>query len=135
MASENLLTTGSGAMIVLLGNEGPACAAIQMRLLAQGMGVRRAGSDGEARALLLQGASALVAIDEVAGLDIVALTRALREAANTATLPIYLVASASDSNLLESGLDAGADDVLVQPLNADVLAAKLRRTLQRRTNT
>ncbi len=132
VVSESLLAAGAGATVVLLCAEAATAAGLQTRLMAQGMGVRIAADEKSARTLLDRGASAMIVTHGAAGVDMVALTRSLRAVAGTHSLPIFLVAPAERPQLVDEGLDAGADDVLLQPLNAEVLSAKLRRTLQQR---
>lgn len=128
--AENLLANGAGATVALFSTDSGANAAIQTRLLADGMGVRVQSRPTTTAELLSQGVSAIVLSHGVPGLNLVEFTRELRSEKG-GTLPLFLVVPPEKSELVEAGLDAGADDVLTAPLNPDLLAAKLRRTLAR----
>ena len=121
---------------VVLAEPNPARAsALQARFLADGVRVVLADSAARARVLLSQGSQALVVASRLPDGDGAELTRSLRSAAETAALPIFVLAPPEDPGLVEAGLDAGADDVLTYPVNPEVLVAKLRRALQpRRTS-
>lgn len=106
--------------------------ALQARFLADGVRVVLADSAARARVLLSQGSQALVVASRLPDGDGAGLTRSLRSAAETASLPIFVLAPPEDPGLVEAGLDAGADDVLTYPVNPEVLVAKLRRALQPR---
>jgi serine/threonine-protein kinase len=106
--------------------------ALQARFLADGVRVVLADSAARARVLLAQGSQALVVASRLPDGDAAELTRSLRSAAETAGLPIFVLAPPEDPGLVEAGLDAGADDVLTYPVNPEVLVAKLRRALQPR---
>ncbi|MFY0563635.1 protein kinase domain-containing protein [Archangium lansingense] len=106
--------------------------ALQARFLADGVRVVLADSAARARVLLSQGSQALVVASRLPDGDGAELTRALRSTAETASLPIFVLAPPEDPGLVEAGLDAGADDVLTYPVNPEVLVAKLRRALQPR---
>ncbi|HYO55779.1 protein kinase domain-containing protein [Archangium sp.] len=109
--------------------------ALQARFLADGVRVVLADSAARARVLLSQGGHALVVASRLPDGNGAELTRSLRSTAETASLPIFVLAPPEDPGLVEAGLDAGADDVLMYPVNPDVLVAKLRRALQpRRTS-
>lgn len=118
---------------VVLAEPDPARAAtLQARFLADGVRVLMAGSGASVRRLLAQGSRALVVASQLPDEDGAGLTRALRADAATAHLPIFVLAPAEDPALVEAGLEAGADDVLLYPVNPDVLAAKVRRAFQPR---
>ncbi len=55
------------------------------------------------------------------------LTRRIRAASD---IPIIIVSALDRDEQLLAGFNAGADDYLVKPLNAKVLAAKIRRALR-----
>ncbi|QRN96243.1 protein kinase [Archangium violaceum] len=123
----------SAAHTVVLAEPNTARAsALQARFLADGVRVVLADSAARARTLLAQGSQALVVASQLPDGDGAALTRSLRSSADTASLPIFVLAPPEDPGLVEAGLDAGADDVLMYPVNPDVLVAKLRRALQPR---
>ncbi|WP_257457377.1 protein kinase domain-containing protein [Archangium lipolyticum] len=123
----------SAAHTVVLAEPNTARAsALQARFLADGVRVVLADSAARARTLLAEGSQALVVASQLPDGDGAALTRSLRSSVDTASLPIFVLAPPEDPGLVEAGLDAGADDVLMYPVNPDVLVAKLRRALQPR---
>ncbi|PTL80052.1 protein kinase [Vitiosangium sp. GDMCC 1.1324] len=129
---ELVLGDSASHTVVLAEPNVARASALQARFLADGVRVVLAGSAAQARALLSQGSQALVVASRLPDGDGAALTRALRSTAETASLPIFVLAPPEDPGLVEAGLDAGADDVLTYPVNPDVLVAKLRRALQPR---
>jgi eukaryotic-like serine/threonine-protein kinase len=128
-----LVLGDSAAHTVVLAEPNVARAsALQARFLADGVRVVLADSAARVRVLLSQGSQALVVASRLPDGDGASLTRSLRSATETASLPIFVLAPPEDPGLVEAGLDAGADDVLMYPVNPDVLVAKLRRALQPR---
>ncbi len=132
---ELVLGDGISHTVVLAEPNAARAAALQARFLADGVRVVLADSVARVRVLLSQGSQALVVASRLPDGDGAGLTRSLRSAADTASLPIFVLAPPEDPGLVEAGLDAGADDVLTYPVNPDVLVAKLRRSLQPRRVT
>ena len=60
------------------------------------------------------------------GLDGIGLTRKLRGAERTNTLPITLLTASSDRELMLARLEAGADDCLLKPFSTAELLVRLR---------
>jgi serine/threonine-protein kinase len=129
---EQVLGESATHTVVLAEPNTARASALQARFLADGVRVVLADSAARARTLLAQGSQALVVASRLPDGDGAALTRSLRASADTASLPIFVLAPPEDPGLVEAGLDAGADDVLMYPVNPDVLVAKLRRALQPR---
>jgi EAL domain-containing protein (putative c-di-GMP-specific phosphodiesterase class I)/DNA-binding response OmpR family regulator len=70
-----------------------------------------------------------IGLPGMSGTDVV---RALRQRADTATLPILLMTgSGTDQSVIE-GLEAGADDFLAKPVRLDELVARVRAHLRSR---
>lgn len=130
--SELVLGDSRAGTVVLAEPDSQRSATLHARLLADGVRVLLADSVTRVRQLLGEGAQALVVASHLPDGAGATLTRSLREAADTAGLPIFVLAPPEDPGLVEEGLDAGADDVLAYPVNPDVLAAKVRRALQPR---
>jgi serine/threonine-protein kinase len=130
--TELVLGESTAHTVVLAEPNAARASALQARFLADGVRVVLADSAARARVLLSEGSQALVVASKLPDGDGAALTRSLRSVADTASLPIFVLAPPEDPGLVEAGLDAGADDVLTYPVNPDVLAAKLRRALQPR---
>lgn len=129
---EVVLGDSASHTVVLAEPNVARASALQARFLADGVRVVLADSAARARVLLSQGSQALVVASRLPDGDGASLTRSLRSVTETASLPIFVLAPPEDPGLVEAGLDAGADDVLMYPVNPDVLVAKLRRALQPR---
>ncbi|MFL5354751.1 protein kinase domain-containing protein [Archangium sp.] len=129
---ELVLGDSASHTVVLAEPNVARASALQARFLADGVRVVLADSAARARVLLSQGSQALVVASRLPDGDGASLTRSLRSTEAMATLPIFVLAPPEDPGQVEAGLDAGADDVLMYPVNPDVLVAKLRRALQPR---
>jgi serine/threonine-protein kinase len=101
---------------------------LQARLMAAGVQVVLAQSGAEAQSLLEKGARVLLASNRLSDTDGPSLVGQLRKTGPKG-LTIYLIANERDSDAVSIGLNAGADDVLVRPLNAETVAAKIKRAL------
>ncbi|NPV85580.1 MAG: response regulator transcription factor [Anaerolineae bacterium] len=55
-----------------------------------------------------------------------------REIREFTSVPILIVSSAGQPNLIAEALNAGADDYLVKPVTRDILAATVNKFLRRR---
>lgn len=125
---------GASVAAQVLVAEGDAASAmtLQICLMAEGLCMRRARTRGEVEQLAAAGVQAVVLATQLQDGESLSLVRALRKAPATARLPIFLLAAKEDSARVAAGLEAGADDVLLRPLNVEVLMAKLRRSLVQR---
>jgi two-component system cell cycle response regulator len=104
---------------------------LKVKLNAASHEVVQAGSVAEA--LRLVGASvprlvlASAALPDLPGVE---LCRRLRAAPATAQVPVVLIATAADAAARHAALAAGADEVLVRPLNEMALMARIRGLLR-----
>jgi PleD family two-component response regulator len=128
--SDTLLRRSAGAPVVVLFEEGLTSAAIHSRLLAEGVRALAARTAADVERYVAEGAGALVVSSRAPGVDVLELTKGLRASTQTARLPVFMVVPPNQSDLLEEGLEAGAD-VMEHPVNVDVLTAKLRRATSR----
>jgi DNA-binding response OmpR family regulator len=76
----------------------------------------------------------LLIVDEVLSkLDGISLCRQVRSSGKQ--MPILLIASQNDGHQKSIGLDAGADDYMVQPIDGEELVARVRALLRRHQTT
>ncbi|NMO16443.1 protein kinase [Pyxidicoccus fallax] len=122
----------SAPRVVVAETDAANAMTLQIRLMADGLGTVRASTRGEVERALGAGAQAAILADPLPDGDLHALLRALRKNAATQDLPVYLLVSKEDPDLVTAALEAGADDVLIRPANVEVLMAKLRRAIQQR---
>jgi CheY-like chemotaxis protein len=113
--------------VVIADSDLTAAGLLQQRLLVAGLRTVVTRTGAEATDLMLRGARALVASSSLPDTDGPSLVTAVRSQASKVPPVIYLLTS--DSAGLNAGMDAGADDVMIQPVNAEIVAAKLRRAL------
>jgi len=124
--------TGTAFRILVADADKPSTLGLQIRLLAESWSVVRAGSAAEALSALRDGADACILGAALPEGESLAIIRAVRESAAHASLPLFVFAPREEAAAMSALLDAGADDVLVQPVNLEVLTAKLKRALAQR---
>jgi PleD family two-component response regulator len=140
-AALEALTTelGSGAAgaqqaprVLVADSDAANAMTLQVRLMAEGLSVQRTRTRAETEKAVAAGANAIILATTLPDGETHALVRAIRAAPATALLPVFLLASGDDLEVVTAGLEAGADDVLMRPINIEVLTAKLRRALAQR---
>lgn len=100
-------------------------------LQAHGHAVTTADSGKQALATLASGGIDLVLLDVMMpGMSGYEVCRALRADAATAMLPVIMVTALDPTEERVKGLEAGADDFLVKPINAPELLARVRSLLR-----
>src|ERR1700749_3377007 len=109
------------AALLLVADDAPVLRMLAPTLEAGGYA---AGSAAEASL-----PDAIVLDVTIPGLDGLAVTRRLR--AKGLRVPILLLTARDAVHERVAGLDAGADDYLVKPFDADELAARVRALLRR----
>ena len=88
------------------------------------------GDSGAAALRLAQTLPDVVVIDvNLPDLSGLAVCRALRAAERTADVGLVVVTAAEDNRTIVSALDAGADDCLRKPVDAEILIARVRRAV------
>ncbi|WP_224363374.1 protein kinase domain-containing protein [Hyalangium versicolor] len=123
--------SGSAPRIVVAESDTPTAMTLQLRLMAEGLVMQRARTLPEVERALA-GAQAAILESPLPEGDVFAFIENLRAAPATARFPIFLIVGREDHAVVTAGLDAGADDVLVRPVNIEVLMAKLRRAISHR---
>ncbi len=125
----NMQGGGTAPQVLVAEDEAASAMSLQICFMAEGLCMRRARTRAEVEQLVAAGVQAVVLASQLPDGECLSLVRALRQARATAHLPIFLLAAKDDSRCVAAGLEAGADDVLMRPLNVEVLMAKLRRSL------
>ena len=106
---------------------------VTFRLERAGCDVVKTRSGDEALRVALEQVPALAVLDvTMPGLDGYQVTRELRRAEATSTMPIILLTARSDDIDVVVGLESGADDYVVKPVQGRVLDARIRAVLRRR---
>jgi len=118
------------AALLLVDDDAPIRRMLQRTLAAEGYDVEAAADGGAALAAVERSLPDAIVLDvTMPGLDGLAVTRRLR--AKGLRVPILLLTARDAVHERVAGLDAGADDYLVKPFDADELAARVRALLRR----
>jgi serine/threonine-protein kinase len=125
----NVPGSGTAPQVLVAEDEAASAISLQICFMAEGLCMRRARTRAEVERAVAAGVQAVVLSSQLPDGECLSLVRALRQSRATARLPIFLLAAKDDSSRVAAGLEAGADDVLMRPLNVEVLMAKLRRSL------
>jgi two-component system response regulator MtrA len=115
---------------VLLVEDDPAARqGLELALRRLGYGVRPAGTGEDALHALGEGAADVVVLDVMLpGLDGFEVCRRLRRSSD---IPVIMLTARSDDFDIVGGLEAGADDYVVKPVEPRVLDARIRAVLRR----
>lgn len=115
-------------MRVLIADDDNVSLSLLARHLAKlGHQISTAGDGNEALALLNKGGLQLAIVDwMMPGLDGAELCRIVRNQPSDAYIYILLLTGKNSTSELVEGLDAGADDYMVKPVNLRELEARLR---------
>jgi two-component system response regulator MprA len=118
------------AALVLVDDDAPIRRMLERTLAAEGYDVEAAADGGAALAAVERSMPDAIVLDvTMPGLDGLAVTRRLR--AKGLRVPILLRTARDAVHERVAGLDAGADDYLVKPFDADELSARERALLRR----
>ena len=118
------------AALLLVDDDPPIRRMLERTLAAEGYDVEAAADGGAALAAVERSMPDAIVLDvTMPGLDGLAVTRRLR--AKGLRVPILLLTARDAVHERVAGLDAGADDYLVKPFDADELSARVRALLRR----
>jgi two-component system response regulator MprA len=118
------------AALLLVDDDAPIRRMLERTLTAEGYDVEAAADGGAALAAVERSVPDAIVLDvTMPGMDGLAVTRRLR--AKGLRVPILLLTARDAVHERVAGLDAGADDYLVKPFDADELAARVRALLRR----
>ena len=120
----------SEAAVLLVDDDAPIRRMLERTLAAEGYDVSAAADGGSALAQVERSMPDVIVLDvAMPGVDGLAVTRRLR--AKGLRVPILLLTARDALQERVAGLDAGADDYLVKPFEADELMARIRALLRR----
>ncbi|MBV9825217.1 MAG: PleD family two-component system response regulator [Alphaproteobacteria bacterium] len=122
----------TAARILLIEEQGFAASRIIDTLAPVAAMVRRAASCNEAQDMLDDTIELVIASLSMSDSDPLRLVAQWRANENSRRLPILLIADDSDLPRLAKGLDLGADDYLVRPIDRNELLARVRTQIRRR---
>src|SRR5436305_8744901 len=118
------------AALLLVDDDAPILRMLARTLEAEGYAVEAAPDGGAALAAVERSLPDAIVLDvTMPGLDGLAVTRRLR--AKGLRVPILLLTARDAIHERVAGLDAGADDYLVKPFDAQELTARVRALLRR----
>jgi len=120
------------ARILLLAENDPAAPRIMETLAPVAASVRRAKSCAQAQSLLDPSIELVIASLSVPDSDPLRLVSQWRAAEATRQLPILLIADPGELPRLAKGLDLGANDYLVRPVDRNELLARVRTQIRRK---
>jgi two-component system, OmpR family, response regulator MprA len=120
----------SPVAVLLVDDDASIRRMLERTLSAEGYDVAAASDGGAALAAVERSVPDVVVLDvAMPGLDGLAVTRRLR--AKGLAVPVLLLTARDALEERVAGLDAGADDYLVKPFEAQELSARLRALLRR----
>jgi DNA-binding response OmpR family regulator len=115
--------------VLLVEDDPGARQGLELALRRLGYGVRPAGTGEAALHAIREGAADVVVLDVMLpGLDGFEVCRRLRRDSD---VPVIMLTARGDDFDIVGGLEAGADDYVVKPVEARVLDARIRAVLRR----
>lgn len=120
------------ANILVVDDEQDLLDLLEMSLAAEGYIVRTAATVADALAAIRTKAPDLILLDIMLGDDSgIQLTAKLKNAPETANIPIILLTAKDKDTDMVVGLSVGADDYITKPFSTPVLAARIQAVLRR----
>jgi two-component system cell cycle response regulator len=120
------------ARVLLLDENDPTAARIQETLNPVAESVRRAKNCAQAQALLDPSIELVIASLSAPDSDPLRLVSQWRAAEATRQLPIVLMADPGELPRLAKGLDLGANDYIIRPIDRNELMARVRTQIRRK---
>lgn len=126
-----MTTMATGATLLLVEDDARIREALRLALTDEGYGVLEAATGEQALALLAsEGPEPDVVLLDLMlpGIDGLVVCERIRERSD---LPVIMVTARTGANEVIAGLEAGADDYVTKPVDADELSARIRALLRR----
>jgi two-component system cell cycle response regulator len=131
-AGDSLTADVSAARILLIEEQGFAASRIIETLTPVAASVLRASSCAEAQSLLDDSVELVIASLSMSDGDPLRLVSQWRANESSRQLPILLMADDSELPRLAKGLDLGANDYLIRPVDRNELLARVRTQIRRK---
>lgn len=104
-------------IVLVVDDDFSALSLMGIMLEREGFQAVRATDAHEALASLVQGAPDLIILDVMMpGIDGIRLATILRQRTDTAVTPILMLSAFADQEIIQRGMDAGANSFLVKPI-------------------
>jgi two-component system phosphate regulon response regulator PhoB len=120
----------SNAKCLIVEDEAPIRELLALIMVREGYQVQTSGSSDLAIELLQQNAFDLMIVDWMlpimSGIDLI---RKVRSMGNS--IPVLMVTAKSQAEDIVMGLDAGADDYITKPFDANILKARVQALIRR----
>jgi len=130
--SEEFGETAAGANILLVEQQGFGAARVADTLAPIAQSVRQAGSCAEAQEMLDETVELIILSLSMADDDPLRLVSQWRANESFRQLPILLLADEGELPRLAKGLDLGANDYLIRPVDRNELLARVRSQVRRK---
>lgn len=125
-------STPSGARLLLIGTDATTTSQVEQFFTAEGMTVAAAGSAAEGLAEAARQRPDLVLLAVTLGdEDGLRVYKKLRQNPNTGHIPVMFIADYRDAPRQNELLAAGADDVIMAPVDVEILGLRVRNAIKR----
>ena len=117
--------------VLVVDDEAPLARMLREILLSEGLEVLVADSAEAALTLLDEQVPSLALVDVMMpGISGIELCRRIKRDPRTAGVPVVLVSALSSATVINEGLDAGADDYLLKPIDRAIVRFRVRSHLR-----